>query len=180
MILELCINQSRCPYRLELAAYCAGEKAISNGFCPVCTAHTIFSCPACGRLNCTKYQMPELRCCECYAAVARVAARYKRRLEEERAEQEAAQQTLISAIGLSRREIEVFKLTALGLCNKEISERLGISLRTAEGLKTRLMLKTHLHSAVHLVHLALENHFVTSINVTEQVLAVRTFFNRRG
>jgi DNA-binding CsgD family transcriptional regulator len=203
MIFEVCINQIQCAYRLDLAAYAMGDCPMSNGFCPACSAYTFFTCPNCLSIGVTKYLMPKEKkeeakispyfregCCrECDQRVDRLAARCRLEREssqlreeaERKTAQEAAQKVLINATGLSKREIEVLKLIAVGLCNKEISDRLGISLRTVEGIKTRLMLKTRLHSTIHLAHLALENHFVTTnLNITAQVLAVPRIFKPRN
>ena len=55
---------------------------------------------------------------------------------------------------LSQRETEVLRLIALGYGNKEIAARLGVSVKTVETYKTRLMEKLDLHSRVHIVRYA--------------------------
>ena len=101
--------------------------------------------------------------------VQKVADRKNRQVQEE----QAAQAALIRAAGLSRREVEVWRLTAYGFCNKEISEQLKIASRTVEGYKNKLMLKTGLHSTVHLTHLAIENHLISILSLAENVLSDR-------
>lgn len=56
---------------------------------------------------------------------------------------------------LSEREAEVLRLIALGYSNKEIATRLGISVRTVETYKTRLMEKLNFHSRTEIVRYAL-------------------------
>lgn len=58
---------------------------------------------------------------------------------------------------LSRREIEVLKLFANGFSNKEISDKLFISMRTVETHKTNMINKLNLRSYVDLIKLAIRN-----------------------
>lgn len=57
---------------------------------------------------------------------------------------------------LSRREIEILKLTAEGHGNKEISDKLFISIRTVESHKNHIMQKLGLKSAVEMTRYALK------------------------
>jgi two-component system response regulator NreC len=75
------------------------------------------------------------------------------------AEAEARKQA--EADPLSDREHEVLRLLALGHTNQEISERLYISVRTAETHRAHIMQKLRLASRAELVHYALENGFLT-------------------
>lgn len=56
---------------------------------------------------------------------------------------------------LSKRELEILKLVAEGYSNKEISERLFISIRTVETHKTHILNKLNLKSTVDLVKYAI-------------------------
>ncbi len=56
---------------------------------------------------------------------------------------------------LSERETEVLRLIAMGYSNKEIAAQLGISVRTVETYKTRLMVKLDLRSRADIVRYAL-------------------------
>jgi DNA-binding NarL/FixJ family response regulator len=58
---------------------------------------------------------------------------------------------------LSRREVEVLKLFANGYSNKEISDKLFISLRTVETHKTNMISKLNLRSYVDLIKIAIRN-----------------------
>jgi DNA-binding NarL/FixJ family response regulator len=58
---------------------------------------------------------------------------------------------------LSKRELEILKLTAEGLGNKEISDRLFISIRTVESHKNHIMQKLGLKSSVDLVRYAIKS-----------------------
>lgn len=62
---------------------------------------------------------------------------------------------------LSQREQEVLRFIAEGKTNKEISSGLGISVRTVETYRSRLMLKLQATSIVHLIHYAIRNRIVT-------------------
>jgi FixJ family two-component response regulator len=56
--------------------------------------------------------------------------------------------------GLTAREREVMRLAVMGHTNKEIAQRLGISHRTVEIHRARVMRKTGVANLVELVHLA--------------------------
>lgn len=56
---------------------------------------------------------------------------------------------------LSAREIEVLKLIAEGVGNKQIATRLGVSPRTVETHRERIMRKLDLHSAAALTRFAI-------------------------
>ena len=68
--------------------------------------------------------------------------------EDDRAEQDGYEL-------LSRREKEVLRLVALGDTNREIAERLFLSVRTVETYRARLMEKLNLKSRGELVRYAL-------------------------
>jgi DNA-binding NarL/FixJ family response regulator len=57
---------------------------------------------------------------------------------------------------LSKREIEILKLIAEGLGNKEISEKLFISIRTVESHKNHIMQKLGFRSLVEMVRYAIK------------------------
>lgn len=58
---------------------------------------------------------------------------------------------------LSAREIEILKLYVDGMINKEICEKLDISIRTVETHKNHIMKKLGLRSTVELVKYAIKN-----------------------
>jgi DNA-binding CsgD family transcriptional regulator len=64
------------------------------------------------------------------------------------------------AIVLSSREKQVLRLLAEGKSNKEISPILGISVKTVETYRSRLMLKLRAPSLIHLVHYAIRHNLV--------------------
>jgi DNA-binding CsgD family transcriptional regulator len=66
----------------------------------------------------------------------------------------------VSARHLSRREHGVLQLLADGKSNKEVGALLGISTRTAELYRARLMNKVQLHSLAHLVRFAVRNKII--------------------
>jgi DNA-binding NarL/FixJ family response regulator len=61
---------------------------------------------------------------------------------------------------LTSREIEILKLYAEGLINKEISNKLDISIRTVETHKNHIMRKLGLKSTVEMVKFAIRNKIV--------------------
>ncbi|WP_251129201.1 MULTISPECIES: response regulator transcription factor [unclassified Exiguobacterium] len=61
---------------------------------------------------------------------------------------------------LTRRETEIVRLTTLGYGNIEIGEKLGISPKTVENHKSRIMTKLHMKHRHELVQFALKNHLI--------------------
>ncbi len=57
---------------------------------------------------------------------------------------------------LSPREREVLQLLAQGHCSREIGTKLSISPRTAEGVRSKIMLKLNLHSVPDLTKYAIQ------------------------
>lgn len=62
---------------------------------------------------------------------------------------------------LSERETEVMRMIALGFTNKEISAKLGVSVKTVETYKARSMEKLGLRSRVDIVRHASERGWLT-------------------
>jgi RNA polymerase sigma factor (sigma-70 family) len=73
--------------------------------------------------------------------------RYSQRLEQQAIEARLAL--------LTPRENSVIRLVVAGNSSREISEKLGISVRTVENHRTRIMEKLHAESTVELVKLFL-------------------------
>ncbi|MBN2806266.1 MAG: response regulator transcription factor [Prolixibacteraceae bacterium] len=63
---------------------------------------------------------------------------------------------------ISARELEVLELICKGMSNKEIADQLYISIKTVEGHKSKLMIKTDTRNTVSLVLYALRNKLVNS------------------
>jgi DNA-binding CsgD family transcriptional regulator len=63
---------------------------------------------------------------------------------------------------LSSREREILQLLAENKSNKEIANRLGISIRTVETHRRSVMQKLNASSIVELVHYAIRNGLVES------------------
>ncbi len=64
------------------------------------------------------------------------------------------------AIILTKRENEILKHFAEGLSNKEIADRLFISIRTVESHKNNIMQKLDLKSTVELIKYAIKNKII--------------------
>ena len=65
------------------------------------------------------------------------------------------------------REIEVIRLLAEGKANKEIALKLGITIRTVETHRAKIMLKLGLHSLTELIHYAIRHKIFTPLSGTE-------------
>ena len=63
---------------------------------------------------------------------------------------------------LTAREVEIVRLLAEGKVNKEIAGILGITVRTVETHRARIMLKLGLHSLAELIHYAIRNSIVST------------------
>lgn len=63
-------------------------------------------------------------------------------------------------VTLTKRENEILKLFAEGLANKEIADKLFISIRTVESHKNNIMQKLELKSTVELVKYAIKNKII--------------------
>ncbi|MFC2106806.1 response regulator [Bacteroidota bacterium] len=61
---------------------------------------------------------------------------------------------------LSEREIQVLNLICQGLTNKELAEKLFVSLRTVESIKSKLMDKTNTRNNAGLIIWAIKNKIV--------------------
>jgi DNA-binding NarL/FixJ family response regulator len=62
---------------------------------------------------------------------------------------------------ITPRESEIVRLLAQGKTNKEIATLLGITVRTVETHRSKIMLKLGLHSVVELIHYAVRNGIIT-------------------
>jgi FixJ family two-component response regulator len=71
----------------------------------------------------------------------------------ERASRERVQAIRVSLARLSRREHEVLLYVIAGLLNKQIADRLEISLKTVKAHRARVMEKMKVGSVAKLVHL---------------------------
>jgi len=65
------------------------------------------------------------------------------------------------AQGLTTRETEVMQLVANGIGNKEIAEKLFISVRTVETHKTHILDKLGLKNTAELIHYAIKNKIIS-------------------
>jgi DNA-binding NarL/FixJ family response regulator len=65
--------------------------------------------------------------------------------------------TELSQMRPTPREVEVIRLLAEGKANKEIAAELGITTRTVETHRARIMLKLGLHSLTELIHYAIRH-----------------------
>jgi len=64
--------------------------------------------------------------------------------------------------GPTSREREIIRLLAEGKANKQIAEKLGITVRTVETHRAKIMTKLGLHSVIELVHYAIRNDIISA------------------
>jgi len=62
---------------------------------------------------------------------------------------------------ITPRELEIIRLLAEGKSNKELSTQLGITVRTVETHRSKIMLKLGLHSLAELIHYAMRNEIIS-------------------
>ena len=65
------------------------------------------------------------------------------------------------------REVEIIRLLAQGKANKEIAAELGITIRTVETHRARIMLKLGLHSLTELIHYAIRHAIFSAPGASE-------------
>lgn len=102
--------------------------------------------------------------------VERVRAALRQNQENRRAE--STQRAFQVRLGrLTPREREILALALMGLANKEIAQRLGISHRTIETHRSRIFLKVRINSLLELIQLATAAG--VSLNQTVDYLGMR-------
>ena len=84
--------------------------------------------------------------------------------EKKRSRDGAGQETK-----LTNREQEIVRLLAAGKSNKEVGATLGITVRTAETHRAKIMLKLGVHSVAELIHYAMEQGLVSFRGATSQI-----------
>jgi DNA-binding NarL/FixJ family response regulator len=66
-----------------------------------------------------------------------------------------------AGVRITPRELEIIRLLAEGKSNKEVSTQLGITVRTVETHRSKIMLKLGLHSLAELIHYAISNEIIS-------------------
>jgi DNA-binding NarL/FixJ family response regulator len=66
-----------------------------------------------------------------------------------------------TGLRITPRELEIIRLLAQGKSNKELSTQLGITVRTVETHRSKIMLKLGLHSLAELIHYAMRNEIIS-------------------
>jgi DNA-binding NarL/FixJ family response regulator len=72
------------------------------------------------------------------------------------------QQVERAGVRITPREMEIIRLLAEGKANKELSAQLGITVRTVETHRAKIMLKLGLHSLAELIHYAIRNEIISA------------------
>lgn len=75
-------------------------------------------------------------------------------------EEENQSRNMVDQLDISEREMDVLRLICKGLSNRQIAEELFISIKTVEGHKSKLMLKTDTSNAISLVLFSIKNQLV--------------------
>lgn len=65
---------------------------------------------------------------------------------------------------LSKRELEVMKLLAVGMTTNEIGKKLGLSVKTVNTYRERIFEKLNLSTFTELIHYALHHNVVKNLN----------------
>jgi DNA-binding NarL/FixJ family response regulator len=65
------------------------------------------------------------------------------------------------------REVEIIRLLAEGNSNKKVAADLGITVRTVETYRAKIMLKLGLHSLAELIHYAIRSKIVPQPGASE-------------
>src|ERR1700704_4002044 len=65
------------------------------------------------------------------------------------------------------REVEIIRLLAEGKANKKIATELGITIRTVETHRAKIMLKLGLHSLTELIHYAIRHEIISAPGAPE-------------
>jgi two-component system response regulator NreC len=68
----------------------------------------------------------------------------------------------LPADALTERELEVLKLVAEGLTNRQIAAKLSISIKTVQSHRANLMDKLDLHDRTELVRYAIRRGLITA------------------
>ena len=76
---------------------------------------------------------------------------------EENSENEYRSIKTVGEIPLTNRELEIIKLITREFSNREIADKLFISVRTVETHRKNIMQKLHTKSVISLVHYAAQN-----------------------
>ena len=71
-----------------------------------------------------------------------------------------ADQNLKENVDLTQREIEILKLAASGISNKDIADKLFISTKTVDAHKNHIMLKLKLKNTAEMVLFAIKNKII--------------------
>jgi DNA-binding NarL/FixJ family response regulator len=72
-----------------------------------------------------------------------------------------------SQVRPTSREVEIIRLLAGGKSNKEIAAELGITIRTVETHRAKIMLKIGVHSLAELIHYAIRHKIFTAPSAEE-------------
>jgi len=67
------------------------------------------------------------------------------------------------------RELEIIRLLAEGKVNKEVAALLGITVRTVETHRAKIMLKLGLHSLAELIHYAMRHGIISAPSTAEHL-----------
>jgi DNA-binding CsgD family transcriptional regulator len=127
--------------------------------CPTCKSRVIFYCFACRWPILTIPDPEQPRCGHCKARL-RGSERLSERIINIRSGEINEQAVRNCGLKFTRRELDVLRLLAKGNCNKEVASALGISPKTVDSYRSRVMLKTNAKSLAHLVHYAIRHKLV--------------------
>ncbi len=73
----------------------------------------------------------------------------------------------LAGLRTTPRELEIIRLLAEGKTNKEIAAQLGITVRTVETHRAKIMLKLGLHSLAEIIHYAMRHGIISAPSAAE-------------
>jgi len=182
-VFERCFLYS-CPYEINFNNYVYGVIPLSSGFCPECERvdteskrrgrtddpprrSTVTFCPGCQSVSLTQqYIQNNFECGHCNGKLVDFCKQRKILL----AGHKLKEQVIRHRTPLQPRELAVLRLIVEDHSNKEVASILGITPRTVDTYRARIMFKTQVHSAIGLVHYALAHELLSLSNIRGRYL----------
>jgi DNA-binding CsgD family transcriptional regulator len=152
-------STDQCDYVFDFRASDNIPPRFPDRRCPTCSGILVFGCRFCGSMILEVPDKDSPRCWNCTARLRDNQSLAQGSYSTEKSPSNA-EGTHNNGVMLSGRELEVLKLLAKGNQNKEIASALGISAKTVEIYRSRVMRKLNAQSVIHLVHYAIRNKIV--------------------
>jgi DNA-binding CsgD family transcriptional regulator len=149
----------RCDYVFDCTGKDNASSLLPTRRCPTCRSRLIFYCRFCGSTIVKPLDMSDPCCWKCTGGL-RDNASVPQDTQDLVTRGANTAVTQDGGVAFSGRERDVLELLAMGNCNKEVATILGISVKTVESYRWRIMLKISAPSLTHLVHYAIRHKIV--------------------